>query len=214
MRVAGRIAAVLALLLILYGVAGVIGGALPANSGWRPPAQGVTIWVENNGIHVDLVVPKVAAGVDWRPYAPAADLAVPRFAGHDHLAIGWGDKAFFLGTPTWADIRPGTSAAAALGRDATLLHVEHVPRPRAGSDARAVVLRPEEYRRLAAFIAGSFRPHPRHYRGYDRYDAFYDSRGHYNAFRTCNAWAGDALRHAGVRVGRWTPFPGTVMSWF
>jgi uncharacterized protein (TIGR02117 family) len=214
MRVAGRIAAVLALLLILYGTVGVIGGALPANSGWRPPARGVTIWVENNGIHVDLVVPKVAAGFDWRPYAPAADLADPRFAGHDHLAIGWGEKAFFLDTPTWSSVRPGTIMAAALGSDATLLHVEHVPRPKAGPNVRRLVLRPEEYRRLAAFIAASFSPHGQHYRGYDRYDAFYDARGHYDALHTCNAWAGDALRRAGVRVGRWTPFPGTVMSWF
>jgi hypothetical protein len=71
-----------------------------------------------------------------------------------------------------------------------------------------------EYRRLAGFIAATIRPGGRSYPGYDAYDAFYDARGHYSAVATCNAWTGDALRFAGVRVGWWTPFPATVMWWF
>ena len=60
----------------------------------------------------------------------------------------------------------------------------------------------------------AFAPQSSAYRGYAGYDAFYTARGHYSAIRTCNAWTGDALRYAGVRIGRWTPFPVTVMRWF
>ena len=213
-KVARWLAAGLALLLGLYVAAGLVGGALPSNSRWTPPAQGVTIWVESNGVHTGIVVPKVAAGVDWRGTFPAADLADPRYGGWDHLAIGWGDKAFYLGTPTWSDVKVATVLAAAIGSDATLVHVDHVPRPQQGSDERRIVLRPEEYRRLAAFIRATLAPGGRRYRGYDAYDAFYEARGRYSAIRTCDAWTGDSLRYAGVRVGRWTPFPITVMSWF
>ncbi|MDP1027397.1 TIGR02117 family protein [Sphingomonas sp. KR1UV-12] len=196
-----------------YLVAGAVGGAVPVHRDWRPAAAGVTIFVESNGVHTGIVVPKVAAGVDWRRLVRARDLADPRYAAYDHLSFGWGERGFYLGTPTWAELRPGTVLAAALGSDDTLVHVEHLPRPVPDPDVRALVLRPEEYRRLAAFIAGSVAPDGERRHGYAGYDAFYQGRGHYDAIRTCNAWTGAALRHAGVRMGAWTPFPATVMQW-
>ena len=196
-------------LLAAYAAAGLVGGAIPANSGWRPPGQGVTIWVENNGVHTGLVLPKVAAGVDWRRLAPATHLRDPRYGAHEHIAVGWGDRDFFLGTPRWADVRPGAVLWAAVGSATTLLHVEHVPRPRVGPGVRRIVLRPEEYRRLAAFVRASWKGGQR-WPGYGGHDAFYEARGRYSAIRTCNSWIGAALRAAGVRVGRWTPFPETV----
>ncbi|WP_380785577.1 TIGR02117 family protein [Sphingomonas sp. R86521] len=208
--------AVVALVVLVLGylVAGAIGGAIPTNRGWHPADQGVRIFVESNGVHTGFVMPKVAAGVDWRRLAPAGDLADPRYGRLDHVAIGWGEKAFFLETKTWADVRPGTILGAAIGSSHTLMHVEHVPMPAVGPDVRAVVLSEAEYRRLAAFVAGSFRLGGARYPGYAGYDVFYDARGRYDAARTCNAWTGDALRQAGVRVGAWTPFPATVMQWF
>jgi uncharacterized protein (TIGR02117 family) len=209
----------LAALIVGYGVAGLIGGSIPAHAGWRPPAAGVTIFVETNGVHTDLVLPAAAAGVDWRDLVRPQDIADPRYAAYDHLAFGWGEARFYLETPTWADVRPGTVLRAALGSDRTLVHVEHIPAPEAGPDARRIVLRPDEYRRLAAFIRASFAGvpqgrRPRVYRGYGAYDAFYSGAGRYDALMTCNAWTGAALRAAGVRVGVWTPFAVTVTEWF
>ncbi len=206
--------AAVVLLLFGYLVAGAIGGAIPSNAAWRPPAHGVRIFVESNGVHTGFVMPKVAAGIDWRDLAPAVDLSDPRYGRFDHVVIGWGEKAFFLETKTWADVRLGTVLGAATGNADTLMHVEHVPMPTPGPDVRAVTLSEAEYRRLAAFIAASFRPGGARYPGYAEYDVFYDARGRYDAVATCNAWTGDALRHAGVRVGMWTPFPATVMQWF
>lgn len=200
-------------LVAAYAAAGVVGGLIPANAGWHPPARGVTIWVEDNGVHTGLVLPKVAAGVDWRGLARAGDLRDPRNGGYDHIAVGWGERDFFLSTPRWADVRPAAVLRAAVGADATLLHVEHVPRPRVGPDVRRIVLRPEEYRRLTAFIRASWKG-GRRWRGYGGHDVFYAARGRYSAVRTCNSWIGAALRAAGVRVGRWTPFPQTVLWWF
>lgn len=208
------IAAVPLLALYLYVCAGLVGGALPAPSAPRPRG-GVTIWVENNGVHTGLVLPLVASGVDWRPIARPEHLRDPRLASR-WLAIGWGDRDFFLGTPTWADVDAGTVVAAAIGSSHTLVHLEHIRRPRTGPDVRAVMLRPDEYRRLAAFVRSSIdtrgaRLRWRH--GYGNFDAFYAGTGRYSARVTCNEWTGEALRRAGVRMGRWTPFPATVMAW-
>lgn len=208
-------AAALAGALYLYLVAGAIGGAIPVNRAWAPPKQGITIWVESNGIHTGIIVPKVAAGVDWRPLLRPQHLADPRFARWSHASFGWGERAFYLETPTWADVRPATVAAAALGSDRTLVHVDHVPPPRrTGPDVRAIVLRPAEYRRLAAYLRASFADRPTPERGYYKRDAFYTARGQYSAVHTCNAWTGRALAAAGVKVGWWTPFPQTVLHWF
>jgi len=199
--------------LAAYVVAGLVGGAVPVNRGWRPPVQGVTIWVESNGVHTGIVVPKVAAGVDWRGLARPEHLADPRYGRYDHLSFGWGERAFYLETPSWWDVRPRTVLAAAFGSERTLMHVDHVPRPAADPAVRAVVLTPDQYRRLAGYIRASFAPGGEHLPGYGPYDAFYPARGRYSAGRTCNAWTGGALRAAGIRTGWWTPFPVTVMWW-
>ncbi|MDE0877966.1 MAG: TIGR02117 family protein [Sphingomonas bacterium] len=205
----------LGLLLVGYGAAGMVGGAIPTNRGWVEPREGVVIYVESNGVHTGFILPKLAAGVDWRDIASPADLANPHYAGFDHIAIGWGDRRFFLDTPTWWDVRPATLIAAAIGSDATLLHVEHIPAPATiDRDTRRIVLTRDQYRRLAAFIRASVAPGGRVVHGYFDYDAFYPARGHYDAVHSCNDWTGDALRHAGIRAGLWTPFAITVMGWF
>ena len=106
--VLGVVGLALVVLLLGYSAAGLIGGAIPVNGGWTQPEQGVEIWVESNGIHTGIVVPKVAAGVDWRPLAKPEHLADPRYAGYSHLSFGWGERAFYLETPTWAEVKPAT----------------------------------------------------------------------------------------------------------
>lgn len=210
----GTTAFTLVILLVVYAAAGLIGGAIPANRGWVPPNRGIQIWVESNGVHTGLILPKVAAGVDWRDLARPEDLADPRYGGYSYVGVGWGERTFYVETPTWADVRVSTIAAAAIGSDHTLMHVDHLPAPAPSRWVRAIVLRPDEYRRLASFVRTSFRPGGTHQHGYGRDDAFYDAQGYYSAITTCNAWTGAALRAAGARVGIWTPFPATVMAWF
>lgn len=213
-----RAAAWCGLALYGYAAAGLVGGAVPTNRDWRPPAQGIRIFVQTNGVHVGIVVPKVAGGegwrVDWRPVLKPGDIRDPRYAGYDHAGFGWGDAGFYLNTPTWRAVRPGPVIAAALGSERTLLHVDHVPAPTPGDDVRAIMLTPDQYRRLTAYLRAGFAVRPGSRPGYGANDAFYDARGRYSAARTCNAWVGDALRHAGVRVGAWTPFAATVLWWF
>jgi uncharacterized protein (TIGR02117 family) len=210
----GRLTTGLALLVLGYAAAGMVGGSIPANAAWVQPADGVRIFVEDNGIHTGIVMPVSAAGIDWRGTFPASDLADPRYAGFDHVAIGWGDRAFYVETPTWADINPAVVLRAAIGGSRTVLHVEHVPAPATGKAVRAIVLTPDQYRRLAAFVRDTIGPGGKVAGGYGPDDVFYDARGTYSALSTCNEWTGRALRHAGVRVGAWTPFPVTVIGWF
>ncbi|KQT31984.1 hypothetical protein ASG29_08970 [Sphingomonas sp. Leaf412] len=213
-RLLGGIAAATALLIAAYAVAAAIGSRVAVNASWRAPvAGGVTVWVEDNGVHTSIVMPKRAAGVDWTRVFPAGAIRDPRYGGWGHVAVGWGERGFFVGTPTWWDVRPGTIVRAVAGSPDTVLHVEHVAPPVAGRAVRAVVLRPSEYRRLAAFVRASL-GEGEPVRGYDGHDAFYPGRGRYDWRTTCNVWTGRAFAFAGVRIGRWTPTAGGVMRWF
>lgn len=196
------------LILYLYAGIGLLGGLVPANRGWRAADAGVRIYVEDNGIHTGIVLP----ADEWGDIVRAEHLRDPRYARHAWRSFGWGDRAFYVETPTWWDLRPATVLRAAIGSDRTVMHVDAVAEPRIGPQVRAITLRHEEYARLIAFIRATFAPGAPRY-GYGDYDAFYPANGHYSAIRTCNAWTGAALRHAGVRMGAWTPFAVTVLGW-
>ena len=88
LSVLGWIGRALLFVVLAYATAGLMGGTIPANAGWRPPAQGVRILVEDNGIHTGLVLPVRAAGIDWSQDFPASDIADPRYAQYNWIEIG------------------------------------------------------------------------------------------------------------------------------
>ena len=203
--------------ILLYPLAALILGAIPINRDWHEPARGITIYVATNGVHTGLLLPSVAGGVDWRGLVKPTDLADPRYAGR-WLWFGWGERHFYLETPTWRDLRLATVLRAVVGSDATLLHVDHILDPAAEYDARPIRLTLPQYRTLARRISarfalrpdGSAIPIP----GYGPADLFYEAHGRYDAITTCNSWTGDVLRESGIRIGWWTPLSTTVMWWF
>ena len=202
---------------LFYFFAGFLGSLIPANAAWREPAQGVTIFIRTNGVHTWLMLPKSAEGVDWRPLADPRHIRDPRYGGGNYLAFGFGNRDFYLNTPTWSDLTLTTAFAAAFGRGPGLMHVEHEHDPRPNDYQKPLRLTPDQYRRLAAHIRRSFtldasgRPKPVLGRGYGPADIFYEGEGRYDATRTCNEWTGEALRAAGVRTGVWTPFSASIM---
>jgi len=216
-RIALRAVAALVAIPLLYLLAALLLGAVPANVAFSQPDRGVTIYIRSNGVHTWIVMPKVNAEMDWRPYARPEHLRDPRWGNADHVAIGYGHREFYLETPTWGDLTLGNALNAAFGLGSTLLHVEHVHRPRTEDWQRPIRISPDQYRRLAGFIRprfqldGAGRPMPVLGRGYYSHDMFYEAQGGYSAILTCNEWTGRALRSAGIRMGLWTPFEQSVM---
>jgi len=213
----GRAFAIFGLLLLIYPLAGIGGSLIPANGDWREPETGITIHVHDNGIHTGLVLPRRNAIADWGDLVRSEHLADPRYAG-GHLLFGWGDRTFYLETPTWADLRPSTAVAALFGSEASLVHVDHIAAPLPAKDLRAVTVTAEEYGRIAAAVRAQFAlddmgaSQPAG--AYGRADVFYEAHGRYTAFRTCNEWTAAILREAGILIGIWTPFNTGVMRWF
>ena len=203
----GRIFSALLALPALYLAAALIGSLVPVNAHWREPEEGTTIYIADNGIHADIIMPLKAQGLDWAPLLPKRDFAAPPDA--EWIAFGSGEQRVYLNTPTWWDITPRTIWSALTGGK-RVMHVEYVPNT--DYAAREIRLRPEEYRRLWAAIRADFAldsrgwPQRIDHPGYGCCDAFYRATGKENAFRTCNSWAAGRLRLAGVKTSLWPPF--------
>jgi uncharacterized protein (TIGR02117 family) len=214
--VARRLGLGIGALLACYCGAALIGSLIPRNSGWQEPEKGITIYVVSNGYHSGLVLPVSAGGEDWSLIIRPTDLPNPAAAGN-YLLFGWGDRDFYLNTPTLSDITPGTALSALVGSGQTLVHVDHLTSPRDVVDPRPIRLSPAAYAKLIHHIRQSIMRggdgNPVAIAGYGQRDIFYQAHGHYSAFATCNVWTSDALAAAGVRTGLWTPFSGGVMWW-
>ena len=198
----------LAAIPAVYLIAALAGGLIPVNRGWVEPDRGITIYIADNGIHADPVLPVEAAGLDWAPLLPRSDVTDPP-AGARYIAFGAGERRVYLDTPTWADLTPRTAWAAITGGD-QVMHVEHVADPT--WRARELRVSPEQYRRLWAAVRASFaldsrgRPTRIDHPGYGPADAFYDGVGRASAINTCNQWVATRLRLAGVAAPLWSPF--------
>src|SRR5437016_8881092 len=71
----GRVLAALLSLPALYLVAALIGSLVPVNRGWAEAAQGTTVYLADNGVHADIIMPVEAQGLDWAPLIPKRDFA-------------------------------------------------------------------------------------------------------------------------------------------
>lgn len=202
------------LLYLLAAAAGSIafGPSVTAMAGRR-----VTIFVVDNGYHVDLVLPTVDRSRDWRPLLDASPIAAP---GRDApwVAFGWGSRTAYTEIGALSDLTPGAMARA-LAFDRTVMHVLPVARVRPeGANVRAVEIAAPLYAAMAARIDASFardaegrvQPLAGVTQGYG--DAYFEAVGAFSPLRTCNVWAGDMLRGAQVKVGAWTPFAAPLMK--
>ena len=53
-----RLTLALAIVPFAYLMAALIGSLVPVNRGWSEPDDGVTIYIANNGLHSDIVMPR------------------------------------------------------------------------------------------------------------------------------------------------------------
>ncbi|WP_337925479.1 DUF2459 domain-containing protein [Croceicoccus gelatinilyticus] len=205
----------LALAVGCYFLAGWVGSSIPANRDFVEAPNGVEIIVATNGVHTSIAVPLRSEDMDWTRVFPPSETANP-FRPYTHVAISWGERAVFLDTPTWGDLSPLTVLRVmSVGGDA-LYHVEHWVRPAPSPDFRTIRITHRQYRALVRALLRNLPERTADravYAGYTDQDVFYDARGTYTVYKTCNEWTGETLRMAGIETGAWTPFAGSVMKW-
>jgi uncharacterized protein (TIGR02117 family) len=193
-------------------------GLIPTNNSFLETEDGIEIFVVSNSVHADIVLPLKTSTHDLSEFFPEHHF--PSSAGNpSHIAIGWGDTGFFLETPTWSDLKFSTAATALLWTSPTCMHVQ-LTDVNVYAQSQSVKLSKTQFRQLVYFILASFQVNAdgefiqvkdAHF---GQTDAFFQAKGSYHLFNTCNSWVGGGLRSAGVRAPMMSPLPGTPTWYF
>lgn len=148
---------------------------------------------------------------DWSAKIPFANTTSKK-SDYNYVGIGWGDKGFYLDTPTWADLKFSTAVKAAFWMSESAMHTSFYHMMTEASDCKKIMISKKQYTELVKFIDTKF---DRDANGnyiliptkavYSDNDAFYDAKGSYSFLNTCNTWANDALKAAGQKAAWWTP---------
>lgn len=207
----------LALMTVLYILAGITLGAIPVNSSYAQATEGIEIFVTDNGVHTDLVLPIKTDIIDWRD-----KLYLQDYAGADssftHVGFGWGDRQFYMETPEWKDLTLTTAITSLFWPTRTAMHVEYIAQPlRQNKYQQPVIITKAQYQALVQYILDSFQQQPNgdflliEGKGYHTRDNFYEANGKFHLFKTCNSWVNGGLKAMGHRAAFWAPFSFVVM---
>ncbi|HRG51257.1 MAG TPA: TIGR02117 family protein [Bacteroidia bacterium] len=168
----------------------------------------VDIFILSNGVHTDLVLPATTNQMDWKKRltenSTCLDSAVK------WIAFGWGDKGFYLETPTWNDLKWSTAGKAAFALGGTAMHVSTYKSLTENDHCKKISISNENYAKLIEYIDSSFyKNKDSSYVGipnqhYNETDAFYEANGSYSLFKTCNTWTNDGLKVTGAKACLWT----------
>ena len=194
------------LVLISYGLLVTLLSYIPVNSNqFAIDEPKVEIFILSNGVHTDIVVPVKNDSYDWSKqikfeHTKAKDSTAK------YLAMGWGDRGFYLETPTWADLKASTALKATTGLSSSALHATFYKVMKEDAYCKKILISTSEYQKLVLFIHESFETKS----GstikietdavYGKNDVFYEAKGSYSLFYTCNSWANQALKAASQKA--------------
>lgn len=167
----------------------------------------IPIYILSNGVHTDIVVPITTEIKDWRK-----EIQFSQTQSKDSLmqfvGFGWGDKGFYLHTPEWSDLKVSTALKAIFGVSSSAMHTTFFKQLKEGENCKRILISKEDYQKLVVYISESFNnpTNPEWIQGYSygKKDAFYEAKGSYSLFYTCNTWANCALKASNQKASLWT----------
>ena len=166
------------------------------------------IYIASNGIHLDIIIPK-----RWMKYNLVQELGIPHQA--NFVSFGWGDKGFYLETPTWDQLTFRVAAKAIFFKSETAMHVDY--NLRKSNSWNALMICEKQCDELIEFVMSSFRRNengqliPIDAPGYFETDRFYEAYGSYTVINTCNHWVNIGLKQSQVKTSIWSPFDYGVL---
>ncbi|MGV0027707.1 TIGR02117 family protein [Phormidesmis priestleyi] len=175
------------------------------------------IYVAGDQMHVNLILPVRAN--DWNQFLPIQKIGRDRQENYRYLKFGWGDRDFYMNTPSWSEVKiTNVLRALLMPRNPTAMYVQgytDLPQEK-GVEIKCVGVSQQEYSQLIDFIENSFQRDAkgapiRIQDGANETSGFYEGTGHYSALKTCNTWAANGLRAANINTPLWSGLAPAVM---
>ena len=194
---------------MVYLLAVVLLPLIPVHKEKQKSTDQITAYILTNGVHTDIVVPVKSEAIDWSFFVPFSDTKSKK--EYKYIAFGWGDKGFYLDTPEWNDLKLTTAFNAAFWLGDSAMHTTFYDNMIVSEDCKRISLSLEEYQNLIVYIKNSFDLDQNSKvelvetdAVYGERDAFYEAKGSYSLFFTCNTWAASALKAANKKAPLWT----------
>jgi uncharacterized protein (TIGR02117 family) len=168
----------------------------------------IIIYVVDNGLHTSIAVPLENKIIKWDTV-----IRLDYFSNDvdfQYLEFGWGDKEFYINTPTWGDLDFWTAIKALFWPTPSVMKVDGAYSFRESDHVASIHISDEKYIALTKFILNSFdlkeNKEPLFVApGYDQHSAFFKANGKYHLFNTSNTWTAKGLREINIK----TPFIAT-----
>jgi uncharacterized protein (TIGR02117 family) len=198
-------------LILLYLLAAYILPKISVNSNKANKNADVEIYILTNGVHTDLVLPIKSDEIDWSKLIKFENTLL-KDTLMKYVAFGWGDKGFYLETPTWSDLKISVALKAAFYLGKSAMHTTFYKEMNESKTCVRIKISKAEYVALINYISESFQRdvngevmHIKNH-SYGDNDAFYEAKRVYGLFYTCNTWANNGLKSCGQKACLWTPF--------
>jgi uncharacterized protein (TIGR02117 family) len=195
-------------LIVLYFVIALLFSFLPTHPPERNCIRDKTIYVNTNGVHVDIIIP---AGYLQQQFKNQLEI----LPATQFVAFGWGDRNFYIHTPEWSDLTLPVAFKALFLKSSTAMHVTFYPHSL--NSWASLQLCDNQLEALIAYIENTFKKDKKgmlikmDFEGYNDYDSFFEARGSFSLFRTCNVWVNQAFKKAEIKTAVWTPFDFGVL---
>jgi len=202
--------------LVIYIAIIAWGSIIPSSAKDQGKAE-LKMFVQSNGVHTDVCFPVKSEFFDWTTFIDTTEFT--ENSSFEYIAFGWGDKGFFLDTPTWADLKASTAVNAIFLPSPCAMHVEIKDfEPTVGEMVSEEHISAENYLAMIEYVKSSFElkdDKPIFIPGtsYWGTDHFYEAKGNYHMLNTCNSWTNGALKSGGLKTASFAAFPGVIMSY-
>ena len=161
------------------------------------------IFISSNGAHLDIIVPVKNLNKIFIDNLQVQDSAV-------YISFGWGDKEFYLNTPTWGDLTISTAFKALFLKSESAMHVSF--HKTSYMHWKKIDLCKNQLENLNSFIESTF--HKSNKKKFTRIgvsvysenDYFFEAQGSFSFYRTCNIWVNEAFKKANIETSIWSPF--------
>jgi len=211
LKYASRFSLVLSALIALYFLLAFCLSRITVNANPVNKPE-VAIYIMTNGVHTDIVMPAVSDQINWTKEISYKN-TLEADSSYGYLAMGWGDKKFYIETPGFADLKLSTAVRAISGLSTSAMHATYYQNIKEDNDCKKIMISTEQYKKLIAYMLNSFEKDSIGHLipvktsvHYDIGDAFYEAKGSYSIFKTCNTWANAALKACGQKSCLWTIF--------
>lgn len=197
-------------IIVLYAMLAYLLPFVPVKAKDDGQKKEIPVYIYTNGVHTDIVMPVKNELHDWSKKVLFSDNLSGK-TDYQYLGIGWGDKGFYLDTPTWADLKFSTAFKAAFWLSESAMHCTFYDQMKEGVDCKKIMISKNKYQDLVKFVDAKFDKDPMgNYilvptdAVYGKTDAFYEAQGRYSFLNTCNTWTNNALKAAGQKAALWT----------